>query len=350
MNIARSAKAIAYGALVGATLPRAQAIYVGSGESTNMGDRALFLAHQILLPDLRWAVVDRLSTTKLIERILSLSGAKPLVVLGGGTLIGDPVVRRLIEAIVAGADVSPICLGTGVDAARGDLAKWVPVLRRFSFVGVRGPRSRNALLAAGIDAHEVADPALIFGDAGARPHGGVTVNVGWGSSRLGGEYERYVSAMRGAIQIWSKAGVSVDLVSVWPKDDACTREIAAGNPVRRVVLSADGMHHQIRALGSSDVAVCIKLHAGILSLCQSVPTVLLSYRDKIDDFSDSFGVGCRTLRLDAVTAEAVVDVAAAQAEAPRSQIASRLSVMRARLADAVDQAFAAKAASFRGVP
>jgi polysaccharide pyruvyl transferase WcaK-like protein len=287
--------------------------YVGWLGQANLGDEALFEAHQQALGPAPVFEVPHGWSADAIARF----GPRRLMdglVLGGGTLIGHAGFRRPVETLLrADPGLVPYMLGPGVQdpayaddeaAAREELERWVPLLRRFPEVLVRGPRSQELLGEVGVDSEVIGDSALLLAPD-AVPDGErrdtLGLNIGVHEKVHGGTIEPIVAALIALGRAAVADGRRVCVFSVWPPDTAVAvrvqRAIGAG---AELVTEYHEAKPFMTAMNRCRVFVAFKLHAGVLATASGVPSVMLEYNPKCRDFQESIEREFWTVRTDAV--------------------------------------------------
>ena len=342
---------------------RPRAAYVGFVGYGNLGDEVLLQAHMELFTGIDLQPYRR---SRLLTLRHSVTSKPPydFGILGGGTLIGQH--HRWLEAVesLQAAGVPMFCLGTGVasptfwDLGQQDVAflehspdeipRWVKVLKRFIYVGVRGPESQRQLAAWGLDcADVVGDTALSLAVTNARAEplstrGIVGVNVrAVDEEPMWGEKQTYLDTVRQFIAALCGSGRQVRLFPTGKRDAETACVLAKGGPgaACNVVSAYDGYAEYARAVSECDVFVGQRLHATIIACMQGVPSLMLEYRPKCRDFMASVGLQQYTVRTDAFTAqigEAMVNELARRRTEISAQLDCRIGRLRHRQSVAAD--------------
>ena len=361
--------------------PRRRIGYVGWVGHGNLGDEASFLAYRRALADWSFRAVP----SGRALRPLAAFVPYPLVdaaALGGGTLVGWPFFREKFEALLdAAPHVPAFMLGTGVEdpefegrsrlladaLARADrsegpaparragralreLRRWAEALERVEAVAVRGPRSREVLAAAGIQADVVGDPALLLADA--RPSSAVDervfgLNVGLSDGLWGDDVSAVVDAAITLSRTLQARGWKIRLVPLSPADDALLSQVARALGGRVELVEAQRLDDVLAAIRSCHVFVGEKLHSVVLASATYVPALALEYHPKCRDFQLSLGRGdfvLRTDRLDRGTLVERVDELADARDRHRDALVASVNRLRERLLAAIVRARSALAA------
>lgn len=308
----------ALGGLAWASLAgrRRAAGYLGLFDSHNLGDALMLpvfrkeLAPLRLHPSLLYRPLEHRAWRLACRRAFGAC------ILGGGTLVFWEHYHRLLAAALE-AGVPCYALGTGVPdpefwrQRRPEFLhapeRWAETLRDCRFVGVRGPLSRKVLEDLGCRAVEVVgDPALLLArprPEAAAPAGRPVVGVNFGAARgtlWGGDEQRPLEELAGALRTLIAEGWGVRLYCVWPHDRPALERLAglAGLDRRDVA-----EHYRDAGKFMDDVSRCaafagMKLHATALALCAGVPALELEYRPKCRDFMLSVGLEELCVRCD----------------------------------------------------
>jgi hypothetical protein len=277
---------------------KARIAYLGLDGGGNLGDDAM-----------RELVEDRLAGCRLepltsawLERRLcraGLSGPRYFSagLLGGGTLISPSEFERTRGAVDTG--IAMWAVGTGVGSSgfemtgEVDISAWRPVLERFAYVGVRGPRSARRLAELGVESEVVGDLALglavdrALTPAHERPT--IAVNLG-GSPGAVAEWsveEDVLAAAASALRPLADAGWRIVPFAMAPGDMPVLERLQSLLGSNSVVLRPRTAAELMATLASCRMTLAMRLHAAVLSACAGVPPLMLAYRDKCADFMDS---------------------------------------------------------------
>ena len=315
------------GVLGGLRSGRPRAVYVGFLGYDNLGDEALFRAHQQLFAGIHLTPYRKSRLLGLLHHV-ARRPAYDFGILGGGTLIGQH--HRWLDAVqrLQKLGVPMVCLGTGVaspafwelehrDVAYlghvpDEISEWVKALEQFVYVGVRGPESRRQLAAWGFDDADIGgDPALSLGPVsvpGGRPEnrGVVGINVtGVRGDPMWGDPKAYLEEMSRFVSLLCESGHRVRLVPTAKSDLSSTYAVVGGSRHSECeVIRAFGNHAEYgRAVSECDVFVGQRLHSTVIACIQGVPSLMIEYRPKCRDFMASLGLEKYTVRTDEFTAE-----------------------------------------------
>jgi Polysaccharide pyruvyl transferase len=292
--------------------------WVGRG---NMGDEALLEVARRSLPGM---TVQPWPEGRLGSALTRAPRQFDAALLGGGTLIGTDRFRSTFESIARHQPHAPLLMvGAGVEdpelAAAGSgteiaasLDRWVPLLRRFERVTVRGPRSRMLLGERGVDAEVVGDPALLLGRAipfRAQEERVLGVNLlSWGRV-FGDDPGEVADTVAIVCRALIADGWRIRLIPMWSRDlDTHRRVQAELGAAAELFMGFGDLEALIRALGACRVVLGAKLHALVLAAAAGVPSVALAYSPKCLDFQLSVDQGDLAFRTDALDAGALRDV------------------------------------------
>jgi len=260
-----------------------RARYVGYTRGTfNHGDEALM-----------WIIRDMLAPE--IDVIFEGDDYE-LALLGGGTLINQS--PWLIDEFRSCLDKakSGFVFGTGVgdlDFWGNHFERWIPLLRRCSAVGVRGPESLRLLEEHGFrDAIICGDPYLWIRspfERSAEPkllgvNLGSTNNAVWGSTD--GEIFNIVTE---SLRHLRDEGWNFRFFSVWDKDMPILTELAENLGLSQSVVIdvRDDSFQAYSLLNRCDLFLGEKLHANAMAAVAGVPFVAIEYQPKVRDFAAS---------------------------------------------------------------
>lgn len=267
--------------------------YVGGHNSGNLGDEFMFEA---LCDALGHCNVETLETPR-VERLLEkigLSGGAYFshYVLGGGTLI-NPIwegkVRKLIDQ-----GVPFHALGSGVGSSgkeqsgRVEACGWKDILDKFKTVGVRGPISAARLKEIGVDSDVVGDLALLRCQTVAHPRTEkkrIAINVLYDELT----HITLMAAMEKVLRACDDGKISIEAWVVNAEDGEVTAKVLSQHDADTFhILTYEDLKKRAQEV---DFCICTRLHAAVLGICAGIPSVLLGYRDKCEDFALSVNMG-----------------------------------------------------------
>jgi polysaccharide pyruvyl transferase WcaK-like protein len=320
--------------------------YVGAG---NAGDELIYAVHAEALPRARFVPLPTNDTgIRLLERIAAVrpNAVERGLLLGGGTLIGRPGWASAVAAAVGAWPRAPLAmLGAGVedpefsDRAAAELERWKELLPRFDRITVRGPRSAEILASLGVESEVVGDPTLYFADE--RPSGRVEdnllgLNVAAPHPMWGSEPEAVQSALVGLARHYVARGWRVLVLPFWERDlpyvDDLVARVGAGAEVFPDWRSLPRLTEATRACR---VFVGVRLHAVVLASLVYVPSVGVEYHPKLGDFQRSIGREAYTVRTDAVSTDALVELTETLAAERDDHVAALHRDVRRRQAQVV---------------
>ena len=278
--------------------------YVGWDGNGNVGDDSIRVTHAFTLLPVR---LESLPTGRrylsLLGRLQDIGLLGPSsVLLGGGTLLGRPSWRRIIEQGVNALKGVPwLGIGLGVESPefRGlagqdyseEIYQWREVLSRFHSITVRGPHSQEILARVGIDARVTGDPALRLPDylppSRVEP-GRICISVASPEDRWpGGDPNE---ALAGLVKALVAKGWEPSLVVFDRVDRPAAESLAAelGETVSLVDVSSS-VEDAVRIVSSCQLTVAYRLHAGVIAAAYGRPFACIAYRPKVLDFAASIG-------------------------------------------------------------
>ena len=214
------------------------------------------------------------------------------VLLGGGTLINPlylPVARLMrnfhLPLYAVGTGVGNP--GLGISSPDNSLEGWKDLLRDSPLVSVRGPLSQSLLQQAGITQGEIiGDPALAFTPEAEPPFRSrkrLVINLA-----QAGHPEIFRCIGELARQFLQSGGEVVG-VALGSGDRRALEAFRGENRIAEMKIedhrrSAEGL---LETLAGSYALMGVRLHAAVLASCAGVPSVLMAYRSKCQDFMSS---------------------------------------------------------------
>jgi len=349
-----------------AAQPRGGLLYLGWVGKGNLGDEALAQAVVGSLGVPTTAVSPLRAEWGARAARLASTGAHRHLMLGGGTTIGRLPWRRALRLhSLTTARAHPwLMLGAGVEDPRfagrnsgseqDELRRWLPLLRHFDAVTVRGPRSAQLLGDLGVEPLVVGDPALLLrpppGDVGRAPGDPelVGVNVGFGDDLWGHNQGRVEQELAALVAWLVSTGRRVRLLEVNPEDRPAVQRVRSaalsrcGGPAHAAVeLCAPAtVADYLRLAGECTLVVGERLHSVVLAAAAGTPVISLEYQPKCRDFMESLHAGERCLRVDQLRpgelvhlVGGVLDDAPALAQADQDAV----DALRSALATALDR-------------
>lgn len=273
--------------------------YVGAASIRNLGDRAAFDGAVRAAPSVRWLQVEGPVRERRLAH-LGLSG-RPMfrsIVLGGGTMMNDytlATVRAMqrfgLRCRAFGTGVGSAGWGMDEESAARGLRQWVPLLREFDSVAVRGPLSVRRLAEAGFEGAEVVGDlalALTLPSSKHESDGALWVNLipkdereDWDPGLLPG--------IRGFIEAWLRAGRRVVPFAMDDLDVGALR-LLEGLPTEPIAMPTNA-EELIESFSRASGVLSMRLHGTVLGVCAGAPVVPFAYRDKVRDFLSSVDGG-----------------------------------------------------------
>lgn len=289
--------------------------YIGGVHGTrNLGDEALRLAAEKIFSES--CLIDYPRKVKSAPFISRISPVKHAV-LAGGTLIN----QREIWLDVVRAYLSYIpnffVFGTGVGNPafwKDRRNEWAPLLKKFHYIGVRGPLSAQLLNEAGLSNIEViGDPALVFAEQNLQKSNKqntiLGLNIGWDRVNQWGSKEEIEFQMIRLARQAQRAGWKVKWFVVCPIDLDITRNIARLSSTSQDILEIYSDPYEfIRNVKTCSVFAGTRLHSVILAVCGYIPSIMLEYRPKCRDFMMSIEQQNLVVRSDSFIGENVWDI------------------------------------------
>jgi hypothetical protein len=323
--------------------------YLGWTGYDNAGDEAVYEVARARVRSMAALDVDAVRA----GRVPRLRQA----VLGGGTIVGHSEFRSAIEALwqrYPGLEVEALAPGVedpayrpeDAAAMKAELERWIPVLERMRRVTVRGPHSQELLAELGFRADVTGDPALLLGQdapSAEDPERVLALNAGVAWRVRGRDPDRLLEQLAEVARATIADGWRVRLVSVWPRDVPYLEELRRAAPGAEIC-DCRTPSAVLDALRPARVAIGMKLHAVVMASALLIPSVMLAYQPKCDDFMASLDLEDRVRRTDELVVEDVLELVrdldrrrpvhrahlAAEVAGRRAAIAAQLEEIAAR--------------------
>ena len=294
--------------------------YIGWTGQGNLGDEVLYEAHQVLFPDLSLVPYRPDFTAKYARKFRSNLPTYLAGFLGGGTLINQSQtwLNRILDLQNRGLPVA--CLGAGVTPQEfqlsfehTNLTQWIPALRKFTFLGVRGPHSQALLANAGLEVAITGDPVLALAPQNIpaiKTNGVIGINLGVSAKTLMfGEPQQFLDNMVRIIKLLIKMDYQIRLMPVCDSDMASNTHVleTIDNPGCTLVKAYESFDTYTEQTKNCHLFMGQKLHATVLAVTQRIPSVMLAYQPKCDDFMASIGQDRNSVRTSEITPESVIE-------------------------------------------
>jgi hypothetical protein len=275
--------------------------FIAADGAGNLGDDAMSALAQAAL---RPGQLERFGPRYLERRLtaLRLSGPRYFSagVLGGGTLICPAEIERVQAAVELGIPMWAIgtgCGSSGFEMERDvDISSWAPLLKQFSYIGVRGDGSAARLAAIGIPSEVVGDLALALA-VGRRlaPVGDspvIAVNLGGSPGTIAAPAfeDAVLDASVNALRPYAAGGWTVVPFATAPGDRPVLERLRAELNLARPVYVPASAEALIEQLAGCRLTLAMRLHSAVFSACAGVPPLSLSYREKCVEFMTSVGL------------------------------------------------------------
>jgi polysaccharide pyruvyl transferase CsaB len=355
---------------------RRRVVVAGWTGTTNLGDELLLRQLLAMLDELHCdatVVSGAPDVTASLHGVASIGlpdvaglwtalRASDGLVLGPGTLVQDQTspaslpwhLGRVATSVAARRPVAAVGLGAGPLRRRSSRALTGVALRRCTGIAVRD-RASAALLAGcgvggvltgcdlvlGMDPPAAAVHPRIAVCLRAHHAAGSTIPLrrhhapAWDPAR--------VAALAAGLDDASRrTGLPLHLVAMDTDADARFHQLVADHLQSEFTVEVPTLDTVMAAVGSSEIVIAMRYHAGVAALVGGRPMVLIGYTDKVDALASD--ITAATAMLTAPDAPAVVRVAdtpegwagiAPAAEAVRSS-ASVVAAGRDRLAQGMD--------------
>ncbi|GBF75948.1 hypothetical protein PA598K_04384 [Paenibacillus sp. 598K] len=301
------------------------------------------------------------------------------VVLGGGSLIGDPVhpfAPYLFECLAAAiqANRKVIIWGSGMDwLPRSVLSSLLaneteplhlpdPVLAHVREVftqsywcGVRGPLTQSLLASIGIPGIRISgDPAFLMPppqteqDATSDRLVQPIIGVNWGTAhnRIYGSDEAHVEeALVEVLRDLQAQGYTLYFYTMWELDLEHAQRLHDKLADSGKTVFDPHIHHQdtfVNLLSQFEYTINFKLHASYISLAARVPFIALGYRFKVYDFAHSVDMAHYVVDMDALDLKEQLLQKASVIPSIRAALVETMTSAQQRYAERIAEPFRLK--------
>ncbi len=220
--------------------------------------------------------------TKLVSSLLGRDIPFGYVALGGGTLINQSKDYLAQTEHIVNRNIPMFCLGTGVAAREfwkdhqtvhtaNEIKKWVLLLKKFIYVGVRGPLSRKRLAEAGLDVEVVGDTALTLASESYRERKGrkiIGLNISLGADNaMWGNPDIFKKEILMSVQKLINDGFDIRILPIWRDDLALSQYVSEqiNDPKCRIITAYNTVSYYLQELDKCDLFIGLKLHATVLA-------------------------------------------------------------------------------------
>lgn len=320
--------------------------YLGWLNRGNLGDESMFLAHQIAMH----AGIRRIPIQRLGFK-LARNATLDTLVLGGGTLLGRREWGQRLElAIELFNPKKLVTFGVGIEepdfAFERDLIsekeweKQVGILKTFSLVGVRGPRSQKILEDFGVKSEVLGDPSLIFDRSSEpqkptyrRPRVLLSLADVHDGYELGGHRMRKEIA-RAARQISHSMGA--ELIGL-PMESTDTRALRSADSEISIPDYPRKISNLVKAIANADLVISERLHPNIIAAAVGTRFIAIGYKPKTYDFAESIGAGELVIDSRGLSASEIIEEADRMTHIKSSEIDRNVSCLSQKFKDKVSR-------------
>ncbi len=323
---------------------RARRRVLGWHRRGNLGDDAIYDAVRLQLPQGTFLDLPRLpyEVVRAATTGLNRSLRRGVQVMGGGTLVGDPVLQALGQS-GRGAHPEQWKLYDRRRRRRPNVHPTQRPLRqrRAEALGTNtfrvsdgvGPRSAELLAEVGLNVEVSGDPALLPPRPDVVTEDGlIGLNLGFGDDDLWGQGPAMVAQeLSSAVRHLSAQGHRF-IGILMNRDDKRWTELALNGVAADIVVPPDACA-AARELARCSVAIVSRLHAGILAAVSGTPVVSLIL-PKCRDFALSIDDERSLIRTDKLSSTSVVDgvgFALAESSQIRNKTQAAVAKLRHRL-------------------
>lgn len=271
--------------------------YYGFTGHENLGDEAIWDATQKVFKEKKVYPIA-LTRFDIVNKLLG-NKKKNLLILGGGTLIGDNTIdgknkfREQYSFLARNANFK-IVFGTGIGSIYNEiiaprwLVQWKNLLDDCDYIGVRGKQSQLALNVLGVDCEVIGDSACTWAYA-TRTHVQrkvLGINIGAKRDLLPEDKIGFYSEF-----ITSKflTGWEIEFYVLNPSDYQLTLDFAKickiNNPI--LIITYNDTEKYLEKISGVHCFIGTRLHSVILAMCAGVPSIMIGYSPKALDFMES---------------------------------------------------------------
>ena len=263
----------------------------------NLGDIAVHLALDDIFPKTNFLNIDRLRFSSRLKDKLVRPKA---IVIGGGTIIKEDYRQATNNLLKRYPSLPFIVFGTGVAdkvlweyfGVKINTRSWIEMLSNCSFLGVRGPLSRQHLSEWGLDREVqiVGDLALWFAKDVIRQkpmQKRIGLNFGPSNGKIRGRDEMALQLFGARLlRLLSEDGWSITLFPMVKTDIRFMENASLMADLGHLNIHKDYLNLELTldALSLQDVFLGEKLHSVILANCVHTPAIMLEYRTKCRDY------------------------------------------------------------------
>ena len=271
------------------------ALVVGDHFTGNFGDLLCWyaLADTLRESGLRPLAVPRggrrgAGLLRRLRDTRATSGIEPVIVVGGGTLIGRSGYRERLSALDRVYPEAPLwVLGPGVEDPRfesdrtddAEMRAWSEHLARVSSGWVRGSRSRELLRSYGVDLPAAGDAA--FALLGQRPPTTPRSDTTAAVSLIGHD-EAWGSVSASTVRS-IVSDVLADRGYVVTPIVSAAEDAVDDHAWKRLESGPSRVERTLRTLEDTDLVIGGRLHVALAAAALGRPTVAIEYRPKFAD-------------------------------------------------------------------
>lgn len=274
--------------------------YYGFIGHDNLGDEAIWQATKILFNQQTLYPVG-FTRFGFVNDLLG-NKKKDLLILGGGTLIGDNSTDgsnkfRQQYSFLSKNATTKVVFGTGVGSLYGEvippqwLKEWKSLLDDCDYIGVRGKQSQAALKVLGVDSEVLGDTACAWAYSERIPVVRKILGVNVGAKREllpDGKLKNYSKF----IESKYSSGWEIEFYVLNPSDYQLTIDFSEicgiANP--NIITIFNNTEKYLEKISGTHCFIGTRLHSVILAMCAGVPSIMIGYAPKALDFMESLNV------------------------------------------------------------
>jgi len=278
------------------------AAYYGFTGFDNLGDEAIWHATKNKFKEINLYPIKR-TRFGFVNKLVSIKNKK-IIMLGGGTLIGDNKpdgtnpFREQYSLFSKNARYR-VAFGTGVGSIYGEnmpplwLTQWKALLEKLDYIGVRGKESQKTLKVLGVGSEVIGDSACAWVYSKRRQVKSKVLGVNIGARRdlLPDDkiksYSQFVASKY-------MTGWSIEFYILNPSDYQLTVDFSKSCGISNPNLFPiyNDTEKYLTKVSGTHCFIGTRLHSVILAMCAGVPSIMIGYAPKAHDFMGSVGMEC----------------------------------------------------------
>lgn len=296
-------------------LKSANVLYIGWVGNHNLGDEILYEAHIKLFE--KFSIVH-FKISKFLVLYSKINKQKSFIcgILGGGTLINSS--RWWLKEVIyiQNKGIPVFCFGTGVTLDNSQTEEkdkynikisneWYEVLKKFDFIGVRGPYSKVKLIELGLkNVVIIGDTVLSLAkDTYIKKSEINRIGINIGLNKYYEDptkNERYLYELILLIRSLIKQGYYIDLLPAWEKDVMINKKVCnvINDNKCQLKICFSSLSNYTSEIEKCNLFIGQKLHSTIIACMNRIPSIMIEYDYKCRDFMASIDMEKYTIGIE----------------------------------------------------